>query len=673
MPWGSSEMLLALSSSRRSSTSGSAPEQAIADGGPTPPSTSSLHQEEEPAVKTSAAVATSSSEASPIMTSMRSSASSSAPRRSSLPASFEHQSLSSSSAAGGARNRSPMPSGLSFLIQAATQLTEQATSSKVRAFVSGSGSHSADEHHPPDPWSGTTTDDGASSDGGGGGNGSGSGSGGGAASASGGATSRKPTMILPEPDPTKQSFPELLMTLALDPKNEDTIAFLPDGKFFAVRAKQFLEEIMIHYFTVTTFDEFLDLAYDWGFTRILTQDQPNDNHGIEVFRHPQFIKGEWAKCALMKFGETPTDARLSALPDRARIEYTMSDESSSPGPGGAGPGAGSAAVPGGPHSKRRLSPGFIKRRESEGSLGAAVPKKRHSLEGSSGTCPQHGRSASVGRADSDETGDIASYTNHSRSDDIRSVALALTTEKLNLRNDTGNNGAGGHDHGGDSSSSSKRLVDQAVKSATYTIVTDAIETLLHDESHTKETYLKHEKELSTSCLPGVVPISKQLFEPRKDGSTNMSLRKPPGEVVATTTTETAQAPPPPPPTTAASTAAGTTTTTTLSTSSTTKEPSTSAGENKATCPSATANTANTTSTTTTTATRLVTRRRRSMPEFSELRRNAIHSDNNAMTPIGDFLKIPSGLTSQANSSSNRPLSPPAPAIVSTTTSTTLAS
>jgi HSF-type DNA-binding len=644
-------MFLSSSSSRRTSMNSGSAEQA-AEEGPTPPSTSS--QQEESDVKTFAAVATSSSEASPIMTSMRSSSASSAPR--SLPP--QEQSLSSSSAGASesttCARKSPMPSLMSALIQAATeQLTILAEEASEAAATSSRAV--SDEHH---PLSGSTTDDGASSDGGGGGG--------------GGTGANRTPSIVPEPDPTKQSVPELLMTLAVDPKNEDTIAFLPDGKFFAVRAKQFSEEIMIHYFTVTTFEEFLDLTYDWGFTRILQDHHPGrDSVGIEVFRHPQFIKGEWAKCALMKFGETPTDARLSALPDRARIEYTMSDESNSSS--GAAAGGGAGAVPGGPHSKRRLSPGFIKRRESDGSLGAAVPKKRHSLEGqlkkrfsldTSGSCPPGpslatgtvGRSASVGRADS-EAGDIASYTNHSRSDDIRSVALALTTEKLNLRNDNSDNGVGGHDHGGDSSSCSRRLVDQAVKSATYTIVTDAIETLLNDESHTKETYLKHEKELSKSCLPGVVPISKQLFEPRKDGSTNMN-RNPP-EVVVTTTTTTGEAQPP---TTAA--AASTEASTTSSPSTTTKEPSATSAGTKATSPNATIAAESAAATTTT---RSVTRRRRSMPEVRELR-NASNSDN---TPIGDFLKIPPGLTSQANST--RPPSPSAPAIVSTTTSTTLAS
>jgi hypothetical protein len=114
------------------------------------------------------------------------------------------------------------------------------------------------------------------------------------------------------------------MTLAMDPGNIDVITFLPDGKFFVIRAKDFSEEIMIHYFAMTTFEDFLDLSHDWGFSRIL---QDLDCTGIEVFRHPQFIKGEWEKCGNIKVGTSPTELRVAALPERARIEYTLSDDS----------------------------------------------------------------------------------------------------------------------------------------------------------------------------------------------------------------------------------------------------------------------------------------------------------------------------------------------------------
>lgn len=76
--------------------------------------------------------------------------------------------------------------------------------------------------------------------------------------------------------------------------------------------------------------------------------------------------------------------------------------------------------------------------------------------------------------------------------------------------------------------SSGRLVDGAVEKATHTIVTDAIETLLFDEGHTRETYRKHEKELSKSSLPGVIPISQQLFAPPTEGT-----QTPPNEDMST--------------------------------------------------------------------------------------------------------------------------------------------
>ena len=309
-----------------------------------------------------------------------------------------------------------------------------------------------------DGYSGVTTDDGASSDGG----------------DRHDDTTAKHTqtpIIVPEPDPMRHTFPELLMTLAIDPRNSDVIAFLPDGKFFAMRVKEFTDNVMKEYFPVTTFEEFLDLTNDWGFTKVL---QDANETGIEVFRHPQFIKGDFVKCKGIKFGESPTDARVSALPEAARIEYTLSDESH----------AGAAAA----NTKRRLSPGFMKRRESESST---TMKRRLSLEESHQT------------AGNSENGDIASYANVSRSDEIRSVALALTTEKLNLHQEA---------KVANTDAPSVTLIDQAVKSATHTIVTDAIETLLNDEVHTKETYQKHEKELSKSSLPGVVPISKMLFD-----------------------------------------------------------------------------------------------------------------------------------------------------------------
>lgn len=294
--------------------------------------------------------------------------------------------------------------------------------------------------------------------------------------------------MVPEADPSKQSFSELLMTLAGDPLNANVITFLPDGKFFAIRSKDFYEGLMLRYFAVTTFEEFLEQLHDCGFSRIL-QD-PNET-GIEVFRHPKFIRGDWGRCSRIKFGESPTEVRVSALPERARIEYTMSDAE------------GSAA-----NIKRRLSPGFIARRESESS----VSSQKLKVEGKG---PGH-RRESVESETTEES--VTTSVAISKADELRSLALAITTEKLNLKQDVPSTVK---------DTSETPLVDRAVKSATHTIVTDAIESLLRDESHSKKTYLKHEKELSKSSLPGVIPISRQLFSPREGVSLK---RSPPSEV-----------------------------------------------------------------------------------------------------------------------------------------------
>lgn len=357
----------------------------------------------------------------------------------------------------------PVPSGLSALIQAATSqlgILAEASSSESKL---GSGRVISMTH----------SEDSVSCD---------------STEKSDAAPARTP-IIVPEPDPRKQTFPELLMTLALDPSNIDVIAFLPDDKFFAIRTKDFSEDLMSQYFTVGTFVEFLDLSYDWGFTRIAKEDD-DTCYGIEVFRHPCFIKGDWDKCTHIKFGETPTDARVSALPDRAKIEYTTSDDS-----------VNSTA-----HSKRRLSPGFLSRRESETSTSSQKQKIGMSdlISGSSGA-----RADSAAATDNNGA-PPTSFTNISRTDDLRSMALSITTEKLNIKGDVKQN------------AEEAPLVDRAVESVTQTLVTDAIETLLKDERHTKETYLKHEDELSRSTLPGVVPISTQLFSPPRCSEPNSS-------------------------------------------------------------------------------------------------------------------------------------------------------
>jgi hypothetical protein len=281
----------------------------------------------------------------------------------------------------------PLPSGLSALIQAATcQLDELADAASHQSHID----EPADDSHTP------------------------------------------PSVQEIHP----QSFPERLMTLCLDPQNSDTITFLPDGKFFAIRRSKFEEQK----FFQQPWNDFLDLLESWGFTCIYSD-------GIAVLRHPNFIKTDYNRCRRIQFGDTPRQVRMFSVP------------------------------------KRRLSPNYC---------------RHDSVESMSSKLRVNEDSTMMNQTSSDDKAKLS----HSRvpsinleEDSVRSLALSITAEKLKMED------------------TKDGLVASAVTSATNTIVTDAIVTLLRDSSHSKETYLKHEEELSKSSLPGVIPISKQLFSP----------------------------------------------------------------------------------------------------------------------------------------------------------------
>jgi len=226
-------------------------------------------------------------------------------------------------------------------------------------------------------------------------------------------------------------------------------------------------------------------------------------------------------------------------------------------PGGSGSAAATGADPSGPNQGTALPPRVIEKTTSDDhsfSSMTAANKRRLS--------PSHvqrdsedmilkeqrlGQGGSALKAMSSDANSPAILAAISTSNDacdaplrrssmeLRGVAQAITSSKLKLYNgeiaagDEDENRTDGtynlsHSGGGrqrpeERRSSTASLVDGGVEAATHTIVTDAIETLLFDERHTRETYLKHEKELSISSLPGVVPISKQLFAGAFRGAT----------------------------------------------------------------------------------------------------------------------------------------------------------
>jgi hypothetical protein len=192
----------------------------------------------------------------------------------------------------------------------------------------------------------------------------------------------------------------------------------------------------------------------------------------------------------MRFGQNPTDALMSAMPDKARIEFSLSDDSIS-------------------SSKRRLSPSHMKRDSEE-----STTLKHRVIEDqlSSTSAVEHDSlpAPSLAAKVSHDSGEHNQARRRS-STETRSYALAITTAQLNLQcSDEDKTSA---TNANVERKTSVHLVDGAVERATQSIVTDAIETLLFDEGHTRKMYLKHEHELSKSSLPGIVPISKQLFSP----------------------------------------------------------------------------------------------------------------------------------------------------------------
>ena len=159
-------------------------------------------------------------------------------------------------------------------------------------------------------------------------------------------------------------------------------------------------------------------------------------------------------------------------------------------------------------SKRRLSTSHIERDSQD------------SIQKSQKIVPEEGaeRTVSVSSNDSE-----TSQGRRRSSSKIRNYAMAVASVELDIQSGDSDDGTELLKTSSSEGKAAASLVEGGVERATHTIVTDAIETLLFDEGHTRETYLKHERELSKSSLPGVVPISKQLFSPVEGVANTISM------------------------------------------------------------------------------------------------------------------------------------------------------
>mmetsp|Transcript_24643 Transcript_24643/g.41918 ORF Transcript_24643/g.41918 Transcript_24643/m.41918 type:complete len:444 (-) Transcript_24643:272-1603(-) len=302
-----------------------------------------------------------------------------------------------------------------------------------------------------------------------------------------------------------QTVPQILMTLLLDTDNQNIITFLPDDKYFALQAATFASTLMERYFQINRWESFLEKLLKWGFVRIETNVE-----GVEVFRHPLFRKGDWGRCNEIKedvnIGATSPSNSSSSSNNNNTITTTTTSSNQRV-----------LSL-----SRQNSSAGYDDP-SSEGNLTSENFKRRLSpAHAEKVTSTQTAKVRIQSTDDEDDDGMMTSSSSHSATrrdgrpssggtrrrlslDDCRSLAVTIATEKLKLESTEDKE-----------ATKNMPLVSQAVFGATHTIVTDAIETLLRDEDHTRETFQKHADELSKSSLPGLVPISKQLFS-KDDG------------------------------------------------------------------------------------------------------------------------------------------------------------
>jgi HSF-type DNA-binding len=301
------------------------------------------------------------------------------------------------------------------------------------------------------------------------------------------------------------SFPVQLMNLCCrQPEHQNIITFLPNGKFFAIRQSLFLQEQLLDSLRsceedIHTFADFVSHLQEWGFRRM---DAAPNGEGREdllpevlVFRHAQFVEGDYVQCRQIVRGET------TKVPTTA-----------------------STIQP----SKRRLSPGFLQEDDHEngGSKFQVVTDRSNAGSTTDTIVPTSERKISSASGESDTTGEAScpdAPLPPPNEKELRTMASSIAAEKMKLS------------HNDDSS-----LVESAVTSCTYEIVTSAIECLLRDKSHSQVIYQKHEEELSRSSLPGLVPVCKHLFASTSDtpsvvrvvtiGSADTTIEEPPRAV-----------------------------------------------------------------------------------------------------------------------------------------------
>jgi hypothetical protein len=358
--------------------------------------------------------------------------------------------------------------------------------------------------------------------------------------------------------PPSTTFPMVLMNLLINPAYEDIVTFLPDGKYFAIRRVDFTDLLLYNNFHLISFNDFLELIIRWGFIRVNgsnsinskadngNNDNNNNNNNnnssnhradIYVFRHPHFGMNQPVDMNKIKV----RNVDMAVLPQIA-LQKCMREEELTNTSSSSSYSKNKKSVETtnntNNNNKRQLSGDYHHQRLRSSSSSSSSTNDDKSTMTPILLDPIY-LSSSSNENYRDQTSAQQQLRRRS-SLELRSVAQAITASKLQLLQGCGelvkdsDIGYNNNDYPDDNSSApyhhcadqqqqerrqsttSTNLVDGGVETATQNIVTDAIEALLFDESHTRDTFMRHEKELSVSSLPGVVPISMQLFSENND-------------------------------------------------------------------------------------------------------------------------------------------------------------
>ena len=125
----------------------------------------------------------------------------------------------------------------------------------------------------------------------------------------------------------KQTFAEFLMTILEDPRYEDALTWMPDGKAFTIKNhKMFKRELMPKLFNIRNMSSFVRKLGRWGFSRVHEKVTGNS----DIFKHPDFRKDDWEACCKIKCAKHPKAKPVPSLHKNSAVVDLAATENGMP-------------------------------------------------------------------------------------------------------------------------------------------------------------------------------------------------------------------------------------------------------------------------------------------------------------------------------------------------------